>query len=88
MPTSCDGFCKPPISYCIYLTICKSRFFSSKPNDAVDAICEDRYKTNRDIYANDNDELMRHQEVEIVDMAPTPATQGGPVPVFQFLMVR
>jgi hypothetical protein len=21
-----------------------------------------------------------HQEVEIVDMAPTPATQGGPVP--------
>ena len=54
----------------------------------VDAICEDRYKTNRDIYANDNDELMRHREVEIVDMAPTPATQGGPVPVFQFLMVR
>jgi hypothetical protein len=63
-------------------------FFSSKPNDVVDAICEDRYKTNRDIYANDNDELMQHREVEIVDMAPTPATQGGPVPVFQFLMVR
>ena len=23
---------------------------------------------------------MRHREVDIVDMAPTPATQGGPVP--------
>ena len=27
-----------------------------------------------------NEELMRHRKVEIVDMAPTPATQGGPVP--------
>ena len=27
-----------------------------------------------------NDELMRNREVEIVDMAPTPATQGGPDP--------
>ena len=101
--------------------------FSSGPDDAVvDAICEDLYKTSRDIYATDeydahdnlvykpppldevwldaegreqskielrqqrkrNEELMRNREVEIVDMAPTPATQGGPVPVFQFLMVR
>ena len=27
-----------------------------------------------------NEELMRNQKVEFVDMAPTPATQGGPVP--------
>ena len=27
-----------------------------------------------------NEEFMRNREVEIVDLAPTPATQGGPVP--------